>query len=209
MDSKFTFFLLIVSSIIFSQKKNEKFFDEDISIKYEKVPASDVGIGVMGSFDKQAYATFVGSNVAEKNQQYFHYIKFKSINFTENSSQIYLCIYKNNRGLPGEILEGAKFLVNIPAHKSFVTADLSKLKIKVPENGYFVGFEWVLSKENEMKGKISAAKLPYNPTISGFTDNKVNLYSRRKEWRRQQDSDLVAGLALEISYFQLTSDKIE
>lgn len=111
--------------------------------------------------------------------------------------------------MPGEILEGAKFLVNIPAHKSFVTADLSKLKIKVPENGYFVGFEWVLSKENEMKGKISAAKLPYNPTISGFTDNKVNLYSRRKEWRRQQDSDLVAGLALEISYFQLTSDKIE
>jgi len=83
-----------------------------------------------------------------------------------------------------------------------VTVDLSKRNIKVPQNGYFIGFEWVLSKENEMKGNVNTSNLPYNPTISSYTGKTVNLSTKRKEWRKEPDASLVAGLALDISYLQ-------
>ena len=131
MDSKLVLFLLIINSFMFSQEKNEKFFNDNISFKYEKITSPDIGVGVIGSNDRQAYATFVESNTTEKGQTYFHHIRFKSINFSKKPSEIYLCIYENDNGFPGKILDDAKYLISIPARKTLVTADLSTLKIKV------------------------------------------------------------------------------
>lgn len=202
MDSKLILFLLLINSFMFSQEKNEKLFNDSISFEYEKIASPDIGVGVIGSNDRQAYATFFESNSTEKSQPYFHQIKFKSINFSKKPSEIYLCIYENDNALPGKLLDEAKYLVTIPTRKVLVTADLSKLNIKVPEEGYFIGFEWVLSKENEMKGNVKTTNLPYNPTISGYTGKTVNLYTKSKKWRKEPDASLVAGLALDISYLQ-------
>ena len=202
MDSKLILFLILLNSLMFSQEKSDKLSNESVSFKYEKIQTSDNGIGVIGSNDKQAYATFFASNITEKSQPYFHQIKFKSINFSKKPSEIYLCIYENDNGLPGKLLDEAKYLVYIPTRKALVTVDLSKRNIKVPQNGYFIGFEWVLSNEDEMKGNVKTPNLPYNPTISSYTGKTVNLYTKRTEWRKEPDASLVAGLALDISYLQ-------
>ena len=199
MHLKLIFLLLIINSLMYSQNR-EKLFNEDISFKYEIKKDQHNTIGVIGSAGRQAYATFIENNGPEKNQQYFQHIKFTSTNLGKKPSEIYLCIYENNNGLPGNIIDGAKFLVRIPALTTFIIADLSQLKIKVPVDGYFLGFEWLLEQENEIKGNTSTSNLPYNPTIKGYTGNKVNLYSKHKEWRKESDTNFVAGLALEISY---------
>ena len=192
---------------MFSQEKNEKFFNDNISFKYEKITSPDIGVGVIGSNDRQAYATFFESNITEKSQPYFHQIKFKSINFSKKPSEIYLCIYENSDGLPGKIVDHGKFLINIPPKNTFITTDLSKLKLKVPEDGYFIGFEWILNKENELKGNIKTQNPPYTPSIAGFTAAKVNLYSRSETWRKEPDNILIAGLDLEITYHQDFSEQ--
>ena len=202
MDSKLILFLILLNSLMFSQEKSDKLSNESVSFKYEKIQTSDNGIGVIGSNERRAYATFVESNITEKRQTYFHQIRFKSINFSKKPSEIYLCIYENDNGFPGKILDDAKYLISIPARKTLVTADLSTLKIKVPAHGYFIGFEWVLSKGNEIKGNVKTPNLPFNPTISGYTGKTVNLYTKRKEWSKEPDASLVAGLALDISYLQ-------
>ncbi|WP_332024039.1 hypothetical protein [Kaistella sp.] len=202
MDSKLILFLILLNSLMFSQEKSDKLSNESVSFKYEKIQTSDYGIGVIGSNERRAYATFVESNITEKSQTFFHQIRFKSINFSKKPSEIYLCIYENDNGFPGKLLDEAKYLVTIPTLKTLITADLSKLNFKVPENGYFIGFEWVLSKENEIKGNVKTPNLPFNPTISGYTGKTANLYTKRKKWRKEPDASLVAGLALDISYLQ-------
>ena len=49
---------------------------------------------------------------------------------------------------------------------------------------------------------VKTPNLPFNPTISGYTGKTVNLYTKRKEWSKEPDASLVAGLALDISYLQ-------
>ena len=207
MDSKLILFLILLNSLMFSQEKSDKLSNESVSFKYEKIQTSDNGIGVIGSNDRRAYATFVESNTTEKGQTYFHHIRFKSINFSKKPSEIYLCIYENSDGLPGKIVDHGKFLINIPPKNTFITADLSKLKLKVPEDGYFIGFEWILNKENELKGNIKTQNPPYTPSIAGFTAAKVNLYSRSETWRKEPDNILIAGLDLEITYHQDFSEQ--
>lgn len=53
-----------------------------------------------------------------------------------------------------------------------------------------------------MKGNVNTSNLPYNPTISGYTGKTANLYTKRKEWRKEPDASLVTSLALDISYLQ-------
>ena len=71
MDSKLILFLLIINSFMFSQEKNEKLFNDSVSFKYEKITSPDIGVGVIGGNDRQAYATFFESNITEKSQPYF------------------------------------------------------------------------------------------------------------------------------------------
>ena len=207
MHSKLLFFLLIISSLMFSQRKGENLIDENISFKYEKTDSPDNRFGVIGSKGRQAFAAFVEIDDTDRIQKYFHYIKFKSFNFNSKPSVIYLCIYENSDGLPGKIVDHGKFLINIPPKNTFITADLSKLKLKVPEDGYFIGFEWILNKENELKGNIKTQNPPYTPSIAGFTAAKVNLYTRSETWRKEPDNILIAGLDLEITYHQDFSEQ--
>ena len=192
---------------MFSQRKGENLIDENISLKYEKTDSPDNRFGVIGSKGRQAFAAFVEIDDTDRIKKYFHYIKFKSFNFNRKPSVIYLCIYENSDGLPGKIVDHGKFLINIPPKNTFITADLSKLKLKVPEDGYFIGFEWILNKENELKGNIKTQNPPYTPSIAGFTAAKVNLYSRSETWRKEPDNILIAGLDLEITYHQDFSEQ--
>lgn len=187
---------------MFSQGRHDTKIIKEVTVNYEKVKYHETGIGVMGSDNRKAFASFIENNWTEESQRYFNSIKFMSTNFGKKTAEIYLCIYENNNGLPGKIIESGKILITVPSKNNIVTADLSKLQLQVPRNGYFIGFEWILSKENRISGNTPTLNFPYNPTISGFTAKAINLYSYEGKWRKQEDSNLVAGLALEISYLQ-------
>lgn len=200
MDSKICFLLLFAASFMFSQKGNAIQSIDDVKVNFEKLKSKETGIGVMGSDHKPAFATYILRDSSDEKQRYFRTIKFKSANFKKKSAPIYLCIYENNNGLPGKIIDQAKILLSIPSNKNIVNVDLSQKLISVPRSGYFVGFEWVLSKGNKIKGNSPTENSPYNPTISGFSANTMNLYSYHGKWQKEADSHLIAGLELEIIY---------
>ncbi|MGZ5273239.1 MAG: hypothetical protein ACXWCA_02870 [Kaistella sp.] len=200
MYSKLIFLFLFFTSFMFSQKADATKTVDGFKVSFEKVKYKETWIGVMGSDSKQAFATYIEGDSSDKKQRYYQTIKFQSTNFQKKSAPIYLCIYENENGLPGKLIDKAKILLHIPSKKNRISVDLSQKLIPVPHNGYFVGFEWIRSKENKINGNAATEDSPYNPTISGFTANNINLYSYHGKWQKEADSHLVAGLELEIIY---------
>ena len=109
------------------------------------------------------------------------------------------CIYENENGLPGKILDHAKIILEIPIKNNKIIADLSSLKIKVPTNGYFIGFEWIYSKENIINGTQTDGPKPYNPAISGIQIEKPNLFFFDRNWQKDKEQ-LSSSLKIDVDY---------
>lgn len=197
MGSNFMFLVLVLPLSLFSQEKRVETTVAGPLISYEKVKSPEAGMGVIGSEDRKAFASFIEGS-ADKMQNNFYSIKFKSINFSKKPAQIYLCIYEDDNGLPGNIIVKGKILISVPAKQNIVSVDLSHLNIEVPRKGYFVGFEWILNKKNKISGNTKNSIYPYNPTISGITGKDVNLYIYDGQWKKSQNSEIVTGIALDI-----------
>lgn len=196
-----TLFILLFPVLISAQESQIFSKSSEAIFKFKKIQNSNSEIGVVGNQDHSAFAVFVDNNLIKDSTAIFNKVTFETLNFNGKKSTVYLCLYENNRGLPGKIIDQAKILVEIPAKRTKITADLSGLKIKVPKNGYFIGFEWILIKENIITGVRDTKDPPYNPTIGGISGEHLNLYVFNKTWQKES-KQLVSSLKLELSYLR-------
>jgi hypothetical protein len=196
---KYQFLFVLFFPFLFSAQKKELFHNEKATFEYHKSIEKSLGIGVLGMQTKKAFVIFIDEKSIKNSPVIFNKVQFESINFNGKKSVAFLCIYENNKGLPGNIINKAKISVPIPPKKTEIIADLSQLKISVPKNGYFIGFEWILTKENLINGVKNPTEKPYNPTIVGIQNDKLNLFSLNKNWQKEE-SQLVNSLNINISY---------
>ncbi|KIA89350.1 hypothetical protein [Kaistella jeonii] len=198
---KYQFLLLLLLSLSYSAQKAESSNLEKgkATFEFHKITEPSLGTGVLGMQTKKAFAIFIDQNSKDHSPEIFNKVQFESMNFDGKKSTIFLCIYEDENGLPGKILNQAKILIETPSKKTTVIANLSSLKIKVPTNAYFIGFEWILSKENIINGAQNAGAKPYNPAISGIQIEKPNLYFFDKKW--QKDKELLSSsLKIDVDY---------
>lgn len=156
------------------------------------------GIGVLGMKTKKAFAVYINPNSPNNLPEIINKVQFQTLNFGRTKSTVFLCIYENESGLPGKIIDKAKILLKIPAKKNNIIADLSSLKIEVPAEGYFISFEWILVKENIVDGAQTDEK-PYNPTILGTSNTEENLFTLDKKWGKA-NGEFITTINLEVSY---------
>lgn len=196
---KFYFLLFLLFPIVFFAQKQETINNakEKASLEFNKKTNSG-GTGVLGTKNRNAYAIFIDEKSPTNNPEIFYKVSFETMNFNDKKSSVYLCIYENNNGLPGKIIDKAKIFIEIPTKLTEIIADLSSLNIQVPTNGYFVGFEWILSKENEIKGVTKTSNPPYNPTIDGIISGETNLFVHEKKWQKAS-VEFNTSLKLDIS----------
>lgn len=198
---KYQFLFLLLLSLSCSAQKTEvsNLKEGKATFEFYKITEPAVGTGVLGMQTKKAFAILIDQNSTDHSSEIFSKIQFETMNFDAKKSTVFLCIYENENGLPGKILKQAKILIETPIKKNKIIADLSSLKIKVPTNAYFIGFEWILSKENIINGAKNADPKPYNPAISGIQIEKPNLYFFDKKW--QKDKELLSSsLKIAIDY---------
>ena len=161
---------------------------------------SGFGTGVLGTEKKKAFAILIENKLSQNSIMILNEVKFKTLNFKKSKADIYLCLYENDKGLPGKIVENGQILLHVAVKKATTNLNLSSLNIKIPTIGYFIGFEWILSKENEISGAFKTSNPPYNPTIEGVAGEDVNLYVFDGEtWKKEKD-EFVSALKLDITY---------
>ena len=190
---------LLFFPLLFNSQRNKTIKDQDVTFIYKNTIKPSGESGVLGMQSKKAFAIFVNESLPADSIIIFSQVNFGTLNFGHKKSKIYLCIYENNNGLPGKILNSAKILVNIPRKKTDIIVDISKRKIPVPKSGYFVGLEWLIQKENIIYGEVKTQKPPYNPAILGLANGKYELYVLNENWQKAEEI-LISSLKLEISY---------
>ncbi len=100
----------------------------------------------------------------------------------------------NKEGLPGEDLISEEILVKVKKGRQKTTVDVSALKIKVPDEGIVVGFESLLTKDNQywqeasvINSKKSIKVLNYGPHLLYSFENKEDSYTcRNGKWVKQR-----------------------
>ena len=199
MKYQFLLLLLLYLSCSAQQTEISNLKEGKATFEFHKITEPAAGTGVLGMQTKKAFAILIDQNSTDHSPEIFNKVQFETMNFDGKKSTIFLCIYENENGLPGKILDNAKIIIETPIKKNKIIADLSPLKIKVPTNAYFIGFEWILSKENIINGVQNAGAKPYNPAISGIQIEKPNLYFFDKKW--QKDKELLSSsLKIAIDY---------
>lgn len=133
-------------------------------------------LGAMGSKQESQFAEYIPYQAF--NLETIKEIKFKIL-AQNTSSQFYINIFKNNNGKPGDIL----YHIPIKSKKNYktqsVNIDFTAQQIIIPENGIFIGIEWVINRKNKQipdKVFISNANPPYYPKIKLNTSIKNNLW---------------------------------
>jgi hypothetical protein len=189
-----TLYFLLLPLFLFSQSA------KNITFRFAPNRKPSTGtIGVLGMENKKAFAIFVNETLPNNSKLYFNTIQFETTNFNKNNSKIFLCLYENKSGIPGELLKNGKILVHVPLKKTNITADLSELKLNVPADGYFIGFEWVLSEKNKIYGAAETTNYPYNPAIKGLSKGKYEMFVFKQKWETAENN-LVSSLYFEVTY---------
>lgn len=195
---KFPVLVLLSFSILFFGQKTNELKAEQTIVKYKKL-TGDSGVGVLGTQTEKAVAIHIDEILEDSLPQIFHTVKFETFSLNSKKSTIFLCIYENENGLPGKIIDQGKILIEIPSRKTEIIADLSSLKIQVPNKGYFIGFEWILSKKHKINSTSNTSQKPYNPAVSGIVNEDENLFTLDQIWGKSERG-LVSTLNLEITY---------
>lgn len=186
--------LLLLPCFLLSQKQ------KDFSVKYSNLTTPSTGeMSVIGTSEMKAVAIFV--NETENTDKIFGEIKFKSTVFESKVATIYLTIYENNNGLPGTLINKERILLKIPAKRTEVILNLYAMKIQVPQNGYFMGFEWIQNKKNKILGNNSSDNTPYNPAIAGkFTKENLYIFNENHWQKSAKVAPFPSTLDLQINY---------
>ena len=199
LEMKNKIFFLLFFPILFSSQIKNGSKNKKVTFNYQSNAKSSGEGGVLGMENKRAYAIFVNETLPHDSVLFFSKVHFETLNFKQKNSKIFLCIYENISGKPGKIIDNAKIIVKVPTKKTDIIADISKLKIQVPRNGYFIGFEWVLSSDNVIMGETKRHVNPYNPVITGLAKGKYELFVLDESWRKAEEA-LVSSLKLEVFY---------
>lgn len=196
---KLQFLLLLFFPLLFSAQKSDIIHDKEGKATFEfyKKTKPSLETGVLGAENKKAFAIFINEKSLAHSPEIFSKVQFETMNFDGKKSTVFLCIYENDNGLPGKILDEAKIIIEIPIKNTEIVADLSPLKIKVPTNGYFIGFEWILSKKNMINGSGNAPTKAYNPAITGVQNE--NLFVFDENWKKEKDQ-LASSLKIDVDY---------
>lgn len=198
---KYQFLLLLFLSLSFSAQKAEfsNVETRKATFEFHKIKGPSLGTGVVGMQTIKAFAIFIEQESTDHSPEIFNKVQFEAMNFDGKKSTVFLCIYENENGLPGKILDHAKIILEIPIKNNKIIADLSSLKIKVPTNGYFIGFEWIHSKKNIINGTQTDGPKPYNPAISGIQIEKPNLFFFDRNWQKDNEQ-LSSSLKIDVDY---------
>jgi len=99
----------------------------------------------------------------------------------------------NNNGYPGNPLYEENIITPYDHGKKIIKYDFSKLNIKIPKKGVFIGIEWLLTPENyfEINTKTEGEKglkkwHGYNPSIGtiGMDTDEYSFVLKRGEWQK-------------------------
>ncbi len=130
----------------------------------------------LNSLDKKAYPTsFISSGFTQQIVRFFpapsepgnYYLgQFSMLLDQGKSASFRVRVYaqKTNAKGPGEDLLREQVII-VPGTNTPVI-DLSKYKISIPDDGFFIGFEWLKTKKNVMVSKIQKeTAYTYKPFI--------------------------------------------
>ena len=118
----------------------------------------------------------------------------------------------NEDSSPGKSLIDSNLIVKVKNGKNNTKIDLSKLLLRIPENGFYIAFEWLLLEENkyyynvtEYESKVKVRNFSYQPylgTVEQQIDNEFWMYHNGK-WIQHEFSNgeklIVPAITLTLS----------
>ena len=124
---KYQFLLFLFLSLSFSAQKAEFSNVESgkATFEFHKIKGPSLGTGVVGMQTIKAFAIFIEQESTDHSPEIFNKVQFEAMNFDGKKSTVFLCIYENENGLPGKILDHAKIIIEIPIKNNKIIADLS------------------------------------------------------------------------------------
>ena len=107
----------------------------------------------------------------------------------------------NSDGSPGAYLYDENILVNVRPKQKHADINLSKVSLKVPEEGFFVVFEHIAIKPNRLipsnEDKFPAYSYTYGPTfLCGFSTEKIGWSYKNGKWQENAATPKGYGTAL-------------
>lgn len=150
---------------------------ESKTILLEDVKIVNPSFQHIEKFGKAKKGTFVGVNFDVTTSEFvkffpYPYIKnktefIKSVSFytntTSNKRKVNIVIYNvDSDGNPGQVINNENIICNLKKGKTLNEIDLSKLKIIVPQEGFFVGIQHLIIEDNKYYPAVN------NPTGKSF-----------------------------------------
>lgn len=104
-----------------------------------------------------------------------------------------LIFYENENGQPSTE-KFRNLVVKCKSGKNITEIDLSKKPIPFPDEGLFIGFEWIMNEENKYAYKVNIKhsegkmekkvnRIEYSPTFSGRESQTPNLYGHSSKYQ--------------------------
>lgn len=90
----------------------------------------------------------------------------------------------NKDGSPGEEIGNKDFIISIQQEQFAI--DLSEHKVIMPENGIFVGIEWLLIEKNSITNPDGTVYMPF---AAVYPSKENNLWQFRGSWKKKDKND--------------------
>lgn len=137
------------------------------------------GVANVGQEDVHVWAKLIRFNEKVKEHPFIKSIEFATRSRLKNALLRIRVFNINSEEIPiGDAIE-EDILVQVKKGKNNNIVDLAKYNIKIPEEGIFIGFEYLKLEQNKLiyKGEI----VGYEPSILGFFPGGENLAKLNRE----------------------------
>ena len=127
---------------------------------------------------------------------YLEKIRFKAISHEENRI-IAIYIYNlDSKGLPNEILNTKNLICYVKKGHNVNEIDVSNLNLKLPENGIYITFNYLLLEQNKQYGQINKNWFYYEPSMDALDTEQFEdtYYFKDNTWVKAEGYSIVAQL---------------
>lgn len=150
-------------------------------------------IGLVATYDMQIAELGKVFIIKDSIQYFFNKLKFDTSSSTSNrimGVKIYSLDINNK---PKDLLTDKNIIIDIKKGNHITTVDLSKLKLSVPKEGFFISLQILLLEQNKQYGEHNKEWFYYEPSI-GANKDAIGFYyfssSEEGIWKKHENCDL-------------------
>jgi hypothetical protein len=131
------------------------------------------------------FCQLIKKDSANSQLKYLKEIQFVSLSQLD-SSKIQIRILQNE-GKPSADYLDEKIIIKVKKGKNLNKIDLSKYNIVIPDEGLFVGFEWLIVEENMRNTYDKSISKSYEPSIGHVPSNNPSMFEYKKgQWLQEK-----------------------